>query len=146
MSLPVFISKLSEEDLDEVRLREVWNECNLKNKSNHIDQLLKALYKHVSGGRSLTKNNVVALCEKYKNIVIKNSIPSTKPALEEEDGHMINPATSIVFEKEGDDLIAVGVYSMGKVYPLQRKHFNICITNGWYFRTEDPDISCPFKK
>lgn len=146
MSFCVFTSKLCEQDLTEERLKDVWNQCNLKNKSDHIDKLLKALYKKVKGGVTIPVEEVTLLCEKYKNIMIKNSIPPSKPLVEEEDGHLVNPATSIVFEKDGDDLVAVGIYTMTKVYPLQLKHLSVCVSNGWYFKTDNPDISCPFRK
>lgn len=145
MSFPVFVSRLSEEDLTKDRLREILSEHLLKNRSEHIDKLARSLSKKLESMNVIPKDEVPILCEKYRNLIIKSAIPATKPLLEEENGHLVNPPTSIVFENVDDRLVATGVFSMGRVYPLQKKHLNVCVTNGWYFKTDDEEISCPFK-
>lgn len=148
MSLPVFINYLSEDDLTLERLTTCWDRCNMKNKSPHIDKLMAALHKRIKDKGDIPMEQVRSLCDKYRDLQIKKSIPPSIPYLEKDsvDGKeiQINPQTSIVFEKREELLVAIGVKIMDKVYPLQLKHMSICVTNGWYFHTES-DIDCVFR-
>lgn len=152
MSILKFVADLAVEDVDEERLDTIWESHNLKNKSIHIDTFTKALKRKIrdTPSNKISKDDIPLLYEKYTSIIIKNFIPPTQPLVEEESNgketFLVNPATSIIFEKDNDTYVATGVYSMGRVYPLQTKHLNICVTNGWYFKTDNPDITSPFKK
>lgn len=146
MSLPVFINYLSEEDLTKDRLADCWNKCNLKNKSEHIDRLMRLLHKKLDIVEKIPKDDVGLMCRKYTDGIIKKMIPYTEPLIEEIDEMLVNPSTSIVFEKDEDEYVATGVVSMGKLYPLQLKHMNICVSNGWSFKTDNDNISCVFRK
>jgi hypothetical protein len=146
MSLPVFVNMITETDLTKERLVECWEKCNLKNKSEHIDTLLKLLHKKFNDRETIPSEETKAMCNRYTNVIIKKMIPYTKPHIEVLDDLHVNPATSIVFEKEGDEYVAVSVISMGNVHPLQLKHLHICVSNGWSFKTDRENISSPFRK
>jgi hypothetical protein len=146
MSLPVFVNYITEEDLTKDKLIEAWTRCNLKNKSSHIDRLFRVLHRKFESTETMDREDVISLCNKYRDEVIRRSIPKVEPQLEIHDGVLVNLATSIVFEKDGEGHIAVGAWSMGKVYPLQLKHLNVCVSNGWNFKTDNENISCVFKK
>lgn len=203
MSLRVFITDLQKKPLTAEYLKSVWEFCNLKNKSQYIDLLSKALMIEITkrAKKLSIEQNVVSfspeetkrMCTKFQDEIIKRNIPPTVPHLEQLSaglsiGHetwRYNPATNIIFRPRGNtqssivsssipsqkedklpmegngnmstttgkvspnadsqSWIAVRVISGNKMYPLMMKHLSICISNGWYFETDIPNISSPFK-
>lgn len=180
MSFQLFISDIQKEPLTPKRLQEVWEFCNLKNKSPLIDRLTKSLFNEfkkrsdkiskeqdkeiIVDNISFTPAEVSNMCTRFTNEIVKRSIPAQKPLLESlppnvaigHNGWSINPNTSIVFrprnadiviskENNPSDWIATRVLKGGRLYPLKLGHFNVCITNGWFFETEVPSISSPFR-
>jgi len=150
MSLLVFIKQLCEGDLDIPRLTEVWKENDIKNASPHINRLMASLHRYIGKHGLIPKDQVGDLCERYKRMEIKKAIPPSTPHIVKEDYNggkiLINPQTSIVFREDDKyKYVATGVKVVNKVYPLQLKHMSVCVSNGWYFETTNPNISCVFK-
>jgi hypothetical protein len=151
MSLLVFVKQLCEDDLDIPRLTRVWKDNDVKNASPHIHRLMASLHRYIEKHGTIPKDKVGGLCEKYKMMEIKKSIPPSIPSyIVEEDYNgkkiLINPQTSLVFREDDKyKYVATGVKVVNKVYPLQLKHMSICVSNGWYFETTNPNISCVFK-
>lgn len=158
MSLTVFIDDLTKEPLTMDRLKFVWDKSNIKNKSPLIDTLSNALYKQFEKKSVYTPEETLKMCNIFRNKLIKQKIVSTNPHLEslpvsfknpDYQDCKINPPTGMLFRekiiKDIKKLVVIGVYASDKVYPLQLKHLNICISNGWYFENDNPDITSVFK-
>jgi len=168
------MSDVQKEPLTSKRLQEVWEFCNLKNKSSLIDRLTKCLFIEIkkrtdknasSDESSLSPEEVGRMCRKFCNEIVKRSIPPQKPLLESIPsnvavGHaswLYNPLTSIVFRpknttvspqsKDNDPVnwVATRVLKGGRFYPLKLTHLNVCVTNGWFFETDIASISSPFR-
>lgn len=179
MSFQLFISDLQKEPLTTKRLQEVWDFCNLKNKSPLIDMLTKILYnefkkkaaklsreesREISPEEVSFPPDVVSrMCTRFCNEIVRKKISPQKPLLEplpvnvagDYVGWALNPPTSIVFRPKTPEItikdndpsnwIATRVLKGGRLYPLKLGHFNVCITNGWFFETDIPSISSPFR-
>lgn len=154
MSLQLFISDLQKEDLTEDRLKNVWEYCNLKNKSPLIDVLSKLLHTELTKKNPISKEEVSKMCTRFTNIIVKKSISPQQVHIEslpvnikcDNTEWRWNPATCLVFRPKNDkEWVAIRVCKGGRLYPLRKSHINVCITNGWYFETDMEDIVSPFR-
>jgi hypothetical protein len=145
---------IQKEDLTTERLQSVWEYCNLKNKSPHIDVLTKLLSQEILKNGTLSKETVSRMCGRFTNLMVKKSIPTQAVHLEtlpltvhtENTEYRWNPATCLVFRPKNEtEWIASRVCKGNRLYPLRKSHINVCISNGWYFETEIEDISSPFR-
>lgn len=166
MSFQLFISDIQKEPLTSTRLQEVWEFCNLKNKSPLIDPLTQLLFKSIDKRENGTipVNEVAQMCKRYQNGIVKKLIEPQHPLLEPlPDGipnalseYAWNPPTGIVFrpktldikiskENKPSDWIATQVIKGKRLYPLRLGQLLVCTTNGWFFETDNEEISSPFK-
>lgn len=163
MSFQKFVNDVKVGTLTKKRLEEIWDNYNIKNKSPMIDKLAQWLYNRMetrAKKRGIPLNEVsfiedepFKLCQEfiYKNV--RSKIPETIPQLEDTIfspyGTKENLSTGILFKEvpwnNGKKWVASGVKKGPKTYPLAIKQINICISNGWYFETDIPDIVSPFR-
>lgn len=129
MSFQLFISDLQKEILTGKRLQEVWEFCNLKNKSPLIDKLTRSLFAELKKKAdkiakeedrevtpdevSFTPDEIDRMCKKFRNEIVKRAISSQEPLLETlppnvaigHSGWAYNPPTSIVFRPKTDNVV-----------------------------------------
>ena len=77
-----------------------------------------------------------------KTTTPKATPPKTAPVasvaiVKNEYGNLWDAKSGIVFEKEGNNLIAIGVQEGDEVLTLEDAHIAICKKRKWTFRTED---------
>lgn len=150
MSLQVFKADLLKSELvDSNRLRAIWNHHNLQSKSPLIDPLTSFLNSHIEKRGSIKPEMAGRLCDYFHNHIIRKMVKYVEPKLEDVTiaGHnyIQNPSTGIIFEREGEDLVATGIEADGSVHDLHLKHLCLCVTKGWKFRYNGDDYSSPYK-
>lgn len=164
MSYQVFVSDLKKEPLTTSRLQEVWEFCNLKNKSPLIDVLTKALFMDLKkrsdrtgipvNELSIPVDDVCKMCDRFYNAMIKKTIPPTIPLLDNipitvqnaDTTWRYNPATGIVFRPDDQyKWVAIRAMKGNRLYPLNISHLTVCVGNGWYFDTTIESITSPYR-
>lgn len=148
MSVSSYVNALSSSDLTLAKLQQTYNEYGIANGSPLIRELTQVCIQMLKNKDHLTQDQVKKICKKYLDLKVISSIPHVPPKIDDKPyrEYRINPDTGILF-KEDDKygLVAKAVMISDNIYPLQYRHINICISNGWYFSVDNDNISCPFK-
>jgi hypothetical protein len=164
MSYQVFVSDLKKETLTVSRLQQVWEFCNLKNKSSLIDILTRTLYAEMkkradTAGISMDDvqvpaDDVCRICDRFYDAVIKKEVPPTVPLVEplpltvrcDDTTWRYNPPTGIVFKPHDRyKWVAVRAMKGTRLYPLNVSHLLVCTSNGWYFHTTMDSVTSPYR-
>lgn len=144
MSFQAFITRLQEADINMDTLRILWDSTPTVSQNKSIQEFVMILVNKLKVQPTLSQVEFKELLYKYRKAKIDKVIRPTVPLLVQlPNGKYINEDTNIIFDK--DTNVALSVLIGDNEYPIRHKEMNVCITNGWMFKTNDPDISSVYR-
>lgn len=144
-------------DLTMQKFKEIWIEFSKMPNPSHLIKPLNekigyALLK--SPEKVISVSDLRGILTDFDNSKVISKLPICKDfsfltemqGIEKYKNFKYDSITNIVFEEHPvHSYVAIGLFTSNKIFELQDGQVQLCINKGWYFKSNDPDINCPFK-